>query len=154
MAQGFVCSRSNKARKRIRMIVIDSSFIVSVFVENEENHKRAKEIFQKLISKEEDIYVPTLLAPEVTGTIRRVMNDVHFAQIIEETLKSWMDNIFIPKDLTEDSMNSAVDSTIRFGLKGGDAVFVSLAKDLNAQLLTFDEEVKKKIKNKIKLYSL
>ena len=134
-------------------IVIDSSFIVSVFLENERNSKKAKEIFHDLLLKKDDIFVPTLLGPEVLGTIRRNTGDLRFCEIVEDKLNYWFDNMIHLKDLTRDSMNSAIETSIRLGLRGADAIFVSLAKDLNAEFLTFDEEVKKKIKDKVKLYS-
>ena len=41
-----------------------------------------------------------------------------------------------------------------FELKGADAVHVALAKELEAKFLTFDKEVKGRIKGKIKLFEV
>jgi len=132
-------------------LVIDTSFFTNLFIDTDTFHKEAKEILHKLLIKKENFFIPTLLGPELLGTIARRTN-THFAEIVEDIFSSWIGNFVFAKELSKDSMNLAIDSAIRYGLKGGDAVFVSLAKELNADLLTFDEEVKKKIKGKIKLY--
>jgi predicted nucleic acid-binding protein len=34
---------------------------------------------------------------------------------------------------------------IQLGINGADAIFISLARELDAELITFDEEIKKKL---------
>jgi predicted nucleic acid-binding protein len=51
-------------------------------------------------------------------------------------------------------MAAAVEKAIKFNLRGGDAIFVSLAREFNTSFLTFDEEVKRKIIGKIKLFEI
>jgi predicted nucleic acid-binding protein len=43
-------------------------------------------------------------------------------------------------------MKEASEIAIRLGVKGADAIFISLAQEPNAELVTFDNEIKKKNK--------
>lgn len=134
-------------------VVLDSSVIFSMFFERDKFHSESKKIFSKIILKEIEPVVPNFAIAEVCGAVRRSTDDLHLAMIMEDTLNTWVDsNVLDAKELTSIRMKSATEIAIGFGLKGGDAVFVSLAKELDVKFLTFDEEIKKKVKNKIKLY--
>jgi len=50
------------------------------------------------------------------------------------------------EELTKNRAKNAAEIAIKLGLKGSDAVYVALAKEFNTQLLTFDEEIKRKSK--------
>lgn len=135
-------------------VTIDSSFFVSLFLNGDENHKEATEIFETLISKDHEKNTTLLALPEVVGVIRRRTNSVNFAYVAEETLKGWMGGMIDFKELTNDRVFLAVETAVRFGLKGADAIFVSLAKELDSSLLTFDKEIINKVKGKVKLFKV
>lgn len=66
-----------------------------------------------------------------------------------------MDNsMFSVKELTLDRMKYATEDAIKFGLKGADAVFVALTKEMNAKLVTFDDKLERKLAGKIKIYRI
>ncbi len=111
-------------------------------------------IFEDLTTKDKQLFAPTLFFPEVVGTIRRKTDSSHFAQIIEETVLRWIKNFIEVKELTKLRMQNSVEDAILYGLKGADAVSVALAKELKAELLTFDDKMKGKIKGKVKLYKM
>jgi predicted nucleic acid-binding protein len=124
-----------------------------MFFERDKFYSEGREIFFKIIMKEIEPVVPNFAIAEVCGAVRRFTNNLHLAMIVEDILNTWVDsNILDAKDFTADRMKLTTETAIRFSLKGGDAVFVSLAKELGIAFLTFDEEIKKKIKGKIKLY--
>lgn len=95
---------------------------------------------------------PTLFFPEVTGTIKRRTNDIHFAEIIEEALNQWLENFIVVRELTKERMQSATEHAILYGLKGSDAVFAALVTEERSELLTFDKGMADKIKGNIKLF--
>lgn len=135
-------------------VVLDSSFLVSVFSEEDKFHVAGRNVLLKIIKKEIEATVPTLAMPEVCGVIRRKFG-LHQAMIVENMLNTWIDsNMIFVKELTKDRMKSSAEEAIRFGLRGEDAIFVSLTRELGMSLLTFDEEVKKKIKGKVKLFDV
>jgi len=135
-------------------IVVDSSFFVSLFLKTDENHKTAIKIFEEFATKHKELLSPTLFFPEVVGTIKRRTDDMHFAQIIEETLGKWVENLIGLKELTKERMLLSSEHAILYGLRGADAVFAALAAETKSELLTFDEEIRKKFKGKIKIFEI
>ncbi len=135
-------------------IVADSSFFVSLFLDTDEHHKEAVKIFDKLFTSHTVLLAPTLFFPEVAGTIRRKTSNMHFAEIIEETLERWLENFIVVKELTKKRMRSSVEHAILYGLKGADAIFASLATETDSELLTFDSKMKDRIKGKVKLFNV
>lgn len=111
-------------------------------------------ILEQFFTKRIECLAPTLFFPEVIGTIRRKTGNIRFAQIIEETLERWIENFITVKELTKERTRTSVEHAILYGLKGADAVFTSLATETKSELLTFDENLKDKIKRKIKLFEI
>ncbi|MBI2547014.1 MAG: PIN domain-containing protein [Candidatus Aenigmarchaeota archaeon] len=135
-------------------VTIDSSFFVSLLLNGEKNHKKAAEIFRELIMKDCEKFTSYLALPEVVGAIRRRTNSANLAYMAEETLKSWIGNMISFKELTSDRIFSAVEATVKFEIRGADAIFVSLNEETDSELLTFDDELKKKIKGKVRLFKV
>ena len=133
-------------------VVIDSTILVSIFSDTDKFHKCGLDIFSKIIDKKIEAIIPTFAVPETCGMIGRVF-DKHLGAIVEDQLNTWIDNgMLSAKELTLDRMRYATEDAIMFGLKGADAVFVSLAKETDAKLATFDKNLKDKIKRNIKLF--
>ncbi len=125
-------------------VVIDSSVWISMFSDQDNFHARSKSLILKIVSGEIEPVIPTLAVPEICGFFARNFGP-HMAMIIEDKLRFWIEHDTIDvKELDMERARLATDAAIRFALKGADAVFVSLAKELKAPILTFDEEVKKK----------
>ena len=135
-------------------VTIDSSFFASLFLERDGNHKKAVEIFRELIIKDYEKFTSYLTLPEVVGAIRRRTNNVNMAYMVEETLKSWTESMINFREVTNDRIFSAVETIVRLGIKGADAIFVSLTTETGSELLTFDDELKNKIKGKVKLFKI
>jgi predicted nucleic acid-binding protein len=135
-------------------IVIDSSVIVSFFFKDI-YHDKAIEIFRKLKKEKTENIISTIALPEVCSAIIRQTNNKDYAAIVKRKIEKWIkDNFLKIEELTKERMLLASSTAIEFGLKGVDAIVVSLVKELKASLLTFDEEIKRKIKGKIKLFEL
>lgn len=135
-----------------RMVVIDSNVFVSMFSEKDPNFGKAQRILEQILRKSVKTEAPSVFLPEVCGAIRRVSNK-EFAVAVRNEIESWIDAKLISVyEVTRERMRLASDFAIDLSLKGGDAVFVSLADELNAELLTFDGEVNKRIKNNIKVF--
>lgn len=155
MAKGKDFCRFDKRRKGLGMkVVLDSSVFVSMFSDEDKFHDIGRDIFLKIIEKKIEPIVPTLALPEICGVFRRNFG-LHLAMIVEDRINSLIDsNMLFVKELTIERMRAATEDAIRFGLKGGDAVFVSLTRELKVQFLTFDDNVKRKIMSKIKLFEM
>jgi len=136
-------------------VVIDSSVLISIFSQNDKFHKLALKIIEKLRASTVEIYVPSLALPEVCGGITRITRDRKEGEAAKGVIQRWIDSgFFTMEELTKDRMLGAANFAIEFKVRGADAIFSSLALEKGAQLITFDEELKKKIKRKIKLFEL
>lgn len=136
----------------IMRVVIDSCVLVSMFSKDIFHHE-AEKVLEAIIEGKVKPIVSTLALPEVTGAIKRVTKNEDIAKKVKDEIMSWIDSgLLSVEELTKERMRLSSNAAIDFNLKGADAVHVSLAKELKVKFLTFDEEVKKKIKNKVKLF--
>lgn len=136
-------------------VVLDSTVIFSIFYEKDTFHQLGMEIFDQFINREIEAFIPTLAMPEVCGAMKRETKDHKISMIVESQLEGWIENGMISaKELTLDRMKYATEDAIRFGLKGADAVFIALAKELDASLATFDKSLKEKIGRSVKFFEV
>ena len=139
--------------KEDEAIVIDSSFLVSLLVQKDINHQKALNVWRDIREKGVKIFAPALLLPEVCGAIARVTKDKNYANKVKRRIEKWLTmKVLTLKELTIKRASAAANVSIDLNIKGADAIFVSLAHELNLKFLTFDEEIKKKIKDKVKLF--
>lgn len=137
----------------MKFVVADSCVFVSLFVQKDINHREAIEILKNASEKGVKFLIPTLALPEVCGAIARVTGDKRYAREVKKKMEKWIEiGFLVVKELTLKRMELACEASIELGIKGADAVFISLTKEFNAEFLSFDKEVNRKIKNKVKLY--
>ena len=130
-------------------VIVDSCVFISLFAKDK-NWRKALTLIE-LMKEGEKIVIPSLLLPEVCGAIRRITQDRKLAEIVFETIIGWINSGMISvEELNEKRMRKAALIAIEFGIKGGDAIFVSLAKELHGKLFTFDEKLRRKVKGEIK----
>jgi len=129
------------------MPVIDACVFISMFNENDPNHNKAIKILEEIIDKKLKAIIPALTLPEVCGAVARSLNK-KIAKEIREKIESWIESGLIHvEELTKNRAKNAAEIAIKLGLKGSDAIYVALAKEFNTQLLTFDKEIKRKLKS-------
>lgn len=135
-------------------VVVDSTVLVSLFSDKDKFHKSGLDIFTNILDKKIEPVIPNFAVIETCGLIGRKFGQ-HLAAAVEDQLNTWMDNsMFSVKELTLDRMKYATEDAIKFGLKGADAVFVALTKEMNAKLVTFDDKLERKLAGKIKIYRI
>lgn len=136
-------------------VVIDSSVLISLFSEEDKFHELALNTMKQIRKEDLEVYISTLVLPEVCGGITRVTQDKRKAQQaksqIEELIKSGVFNV---EELTEERMFNSAIFAIKFAVKGADAIISSLAQEKGAYLATFDEKLRKKITGKVKLFEI
>ncbi len=136
-------------------VVIDSSVLISIFSQSDKFHELALKIMDELRMSAAEIYIPSLALPEVCGGITRTTQDKREGAVAKEQIQRWIGSGFIiVEELTKDRMVDAASFAIKFTVKGADAVFSSLTLERGAQLITFDEKLKEKIKRKVRLFEL
>jgi predicted nucleic acid-binding protein len=119
------------------MAVVDASIWVALFQENDVFHKQAKMIIQHLFDSEETINVPAIVFVEVSGAIRRRTGKPRHAS--HAIAKMHALNLEI-RAVDEYFGFFAADITARLGMRGADALYVALAKEVGEVLYTFDQE--------------
>ncbi len=118
--------------------MVDASVWVSRFLMPDANHVHSQQWLESVLGERNSVYGPSLLLPEVAGPISRVASelDARRALVMIERLRV---RIF---PIASDLAQSAARIAAQFRLKGADAVYVALARDLGLPLVTWDDEQK------------
>jgi len=118
--------------------VVDASVWVSRFVSDDVHHEPSRLWLARLVEEGTAITAPALLLPEVTGAIARRVGRPELATHALSLLQRLPNMRFVPieADLAQLAGQFAAD----LGLRGADAVYVSLAYQLGVPLATWDRE--------------
>jgi len=118
--------------------VVDASVWVSRFVVGDVRHEPSRLWLAALVQSDAAIAAPALLLPEVAGAIARRSGRPELAMQALSLLQRLphMRLVSIDADLAQRAGRLAAD----LGLRGADAVYVSLAHQLGVPLVTWDRE--------------
>jgi predicted nucleic acid-binding protein len=120
------------------MAVIDASVWVAFFLESDLHHGRARELVRSLFQNQnETVRIPTLALVEIAGTLSRVTRSPILANKSVHIVEALGAEVF---DLDEPLAKLATELASQLGIKGADAVYVALARDLADSLVTFDKQ--------------
>ncbi|GEM_PF-905654 len=147
MAQKLRLGPSSEKRKTIKA-VLDTSCLVSFFIQDSHSTK-AKEVLEKLVNGEINGLIPAIVIAELAGVIRRNTDELTAREVLLK-MRRLIENYeikVIPISL-EDTFKSS-ELAIAVGLKGADATIANVAIVKKAKLMTFDEEIKKKVGERI-----
>ena len=132
-------------------VLLDTSCLVSFFI-SDAHHEKAKLVRDRIFRREIQGFISALSQVELCGVIRRNKGEAEARQV-----KNAMDDLaekevisIIP--LRNSDASLASDLAITTGLKGADAVIVNAAVQTKSELVTFDEEIKKKAKSAVEFY--
>jgi len=125
------------------LLVLDTSVILKWFKE-EVYSDIALKIKKEFVDELHEIIVPDLLLYEFVNAMKysRLFNE----ETIKESLSNLIDldiHIVIP---TEEMLSEAIELSYSYNITIYDAVFLSLAKLINAIFVTADEKLYKKVK--------
>jgi len=129
-------------------VVVDASVWVSRLVASDVNHEASRTWLEKFAVGENQFVAPTLVLPEVSGSVARRAEDAksgHDAVKLILHLPS-LRLISLDRALSESAAQLAADHMLR----GADSVYVAVAKQLNIPLVTLDEEQFKRASKIIK----
>lgn len=120
------------------MAVIDASVYVALINTHEPDHATSWAWFENAQAAQESIVAPAILLPEVAAALSRGMNDPALARRVVEQLQhsNLIDLIPVTPILAAEAAAIAADHQIR----GCDALYVALAKQMNDYLLTLDQQ--------------
>jgi predicted nucleic acid-binding protein len=120
------------------MAVIDASVWVAFFLESDLHHSRARELVRSLLQNQnETVRIPNLALIEIAGTISRVTRSSILANKSVRILEALGIEVH---DLDEPLSKLSTELASQLAIKGADAVYVALARDLADSLVTFDKQ--------------
>ena len=119
------------------MAVVDASVWVSLFKENDQFHRQAKNIIQSLILNRERIYVPAIVFTEVAGVIKRTTNENDAARNAVHSMKKMSPEVVVDFGQME---SIATEIAINHSQRGADACYLAVAKMTRSDLYTFDKQ--------------
>jgi len=122
---------------------IDASVFLNAFNPNEAGHEHSNQLLSNLQQDGVPIVVPTLLLPEVAGTIARGRQDAGLARAFAKSLSNLPHLVFGSLDAA--AALRAADVAARHRLRGSDAVYASLALQFGATLVTLDQEQRERV---------
>ena len=113
-------------------MVIDASFWVAIFVEDDAHYTEASDFLERALELKQAFHVPALALAEVGGAIARKTGDRVAAEIAVQYLVSqhW---IAIDEG-SEELSRGAARVAIECMLRGADATYVALAQHVGAPL--------------------
>lgn len=126
----------------VKIVTVDSSVIISSLLPSEKRHTEARDIWNKVLSGTCTAVMPYSVLVEVVAAIRRRTGSEQLSQELEKRLTTLDTVSFVMLDSR--SAAKACKIAAQTGLRGMDALVVQVAKEYQAELVTFDDEMKQK----------
>lgn len=120
------------------MTVADASIWVSLLAADDVNHEPSRRWFERVIAQGVPLTAPTLVLVEVAAAMTRRTGDRSVGVAAAARLRSIPELVLV--ELTIESAERAAAIAARLALRGADAVYVSLAVDLDVPLVTWDRQ--------------
>lgn len=127
----------------MKRLTVDSSVIVSSLIENEPRHKQALKIWSTVLAGKNVAIMPYSVFVEVVAAVRRRTGSQGLAREVGEHLLKIETVFFVVLD--DKSAKDAAEIAVRTGVRGMDALVLQVVQDFNTELITFDEEMLKKV---------
>lgn len=119
-------------------IVVDASVWVAFFIPADIAHRASFTWISQHTANGGKVIAPAILLTEVAAAISRRLEQPDTALHTANTLEQLPSAAFIAMDST--LMKEATNIAARLGIRGADAIYVAVAKQLDIPLLTLDEE--------------
>ena len=132
----------------VSKLTIDSSVIIASLLESETKHKEASAVMGDVLNGKAFAIMPFTILVEVVSAVRRRTGVEALALQVKDELTSIENLSFVMLD--DKSAIDAADIAAKSGLRGMDAIVVQVAKEFDARLITFDEDMKKKARKILK----
>jgi predicted nucleic acid-binding protein len=135
-------------------ITLDSSVLVSAFVEGDKFRPTALKVMKKVFLGEYHVTTSAIVPIEVCGAIsRRAGADK--AASVKRQLDKWENMNFINYiELDGKRRQEATELAVKLQLRGMDAIIVQAAKEKKTTLITFDDELAEKTKTEAETLTL
>ena len=120
-------------------LIVDANVFVSAAVIVEAHHADSKAFLNRVVQQNEQVYTPTLVLAETTAAIVRPTGNVILARQSVRRITTLPGLRLI--SLTQRRARHAAHIAAAHRLRGADAVYVALAAEFGATLITWDAEM-------------
>lgn len=125
------------------MYVIDASVHVADARPSEPHHQEAHALLARVAAEGWTVYLPVIVLAEVAAAISRGTGQPGLAHRLTGTLRQIPHFRFVPVD---DALGDlAVELAARHQIRGCDAIYVALARQHNARLITLDRQQRERV---------
>ena len=128
-------------------ITLDSSVIISYLIDEEIHRKKNEQIWNKLFLENSLVIIPNIVLVEVVSAIKRRTGSDKTAKNVKELILTTRQ--FQIVELTNDLSLRATDISIKYGLRGMDAILAATSEEFKTELITYDNEIIQKYLNRI-----
>lgn len=118
------------------MPVVDASVAVALYHAGDPQHRRCLEWLEERLERAEELFAPSLLQVEVAAAVRRLTGRARLARESAAGLGAWL--TLLP--LEEERAAAAAEVAAATGVRGADAVYLALARELREPLVTLDRQ--------------
>ncbi len=120
-------------------MVLDASVWVAALIKKEQHHAESALFLSRLVQDRRTASVPILVLAEVAGAIARQSRDTARAETGLQFMRAqgWLSI----HPVTESQGETAAVIAARQFLRGADAVYAALARQLGTPLVTWDKEL-------------
>ena len=124
------------------MIVADASFWVAAFRTQDAHHDPSARLLRRMVADDIPVSSPTLALVEVAGALARRTGSQPLAESAIRYLQGqpWLTLLPLSIAFSEAAARVAITCSLR----GADAVYVALARQESAPLITLDDEMLKR----------
>ncbi|MBS3175330.1 PIN domain-containing protein [Candidatus Woesearchaeota archaeon] len=131
--------------------LLDTSVIIS-FLINDKYTEHSEKIFQEIFEGNLQTFINELVIVETCGVISRQIGKEK-AVIIYKQINEWIgEGIIEILQQSQEITKIACNIAINYKIKGADALIAASSLYNNIKLITFDNELKEKLKNKVSFY--
>lgn len=121
-------------------LTIDASVFVASVRTQEAHHGDSLLFLSRLPQTGRQIYCPSLLVPECSASVARRTGNIELAEEIINQVQSFPNLRLLP--LTRIHARQAAQLAMDHRLRGADAVYLAVAEEFGATLVTWDGEMR------------
>ena len=120
-------------------MVLDASVWVAALIKKEQHHAESTVLLGRLVQDRRAASAPVLVLAEVAGAIARQSRDTARAETALRFVRAqgWLSI----HPVTESLGDTAAAVAAKYFLRGADAVYAALARQLGTPLVTWDKEL-------------
>jgi predicted nucleic acid-binding protein len=134
------------------MYVLDASFIISAVLATQPLHNESKNFLDKIKRDNLLVFESEIVLPEIASALTRITNQHEEAIQFRREFRNIPNFYFISIDSY--LSNIAVGYSAKLKLKGADSIYVALAYERGATLVTLDKQQYNKAKDFINVIYL